>query len=53
MGFLVADGPELESDFYNFEALNIPPTHPARDMQDTFYIDKKNKDDEYVFSVLF
>jgi len=43
MGFLVADGPELESDFYNFEALNIPPTHPARDMQDTFYIDKKNK----------
>lgn len=46
MGFLVADGPELESDFYNFEALNIPPTHPARDMQDTFYIDKKNKKDE-------
>ncbi len=38
MGFVVADGPELESDFYNFTALNIPPTHPARDMQDTFYI---------------
>ena len=38
MGFMVADGPELESDYYNFTALNIPPTHPARDMQDTFYI---------------
>jgi phenylalanyl-tRNA synthetase alpha chain len=41
MGFVVAKGPELESDFYNFTALNIPPTHPARDMQDTFYIDGK------------
>ncbi len=39
LGFMVLDGPELESDFYNFEALNIPPSHPARDMQDTFYID--------------
>ena len=39
MGFVVADGPELESDFYNFTALNIPPTHPARDMQDTFYVE--------------
>ncbi|MFH1253293.1 MAG: phenylalanine--tRNA ligase subunit alpha [Candidatus Uhrbacteria bacterium] len=38
MGFMVLDGPELESDYYNFTALNIPPTHPARDMQDTFYI---------------
>lgn len=38
MGFMVLDGPELESDYYNFEALNIPPTHPAREMQDTFYI---------------
>lgn len=46
MGFIVEDGPELESDFYNFEALNIPPNHPARDMQDTFYIDKKNKEGE-------
>lgn len=46
MGFMVLDGPELESDFYNFEALNIPPHHPARDMQDTFYIDKKNKEGE-------
>lgn len=38
MGFMVLDGPELESDYYNFEAINIPPTHPARESQDTFYI---------------
>ncbi len=38
MGFMVLDGPELESEYYNFDALNIPATHPARDMQDTFYI---------------
>ncbi|MFV9511133.1 phenylalanine--tRNA ligase subunit alpha [Tepidibacillus sp. LV47] len=38
MGFEVAEGPEVESDYYNFEALNIPKDHPARDMQDTFYI---------------
>lgn len=38
MGFMVLDGPELESDYYNFSALNIPETHPARDSQDTFYI---------------
>ena len=47
MGFIVLDGPEIESDYYNFEALNVPPHHPARDMQDTFYVDKKNKDGEY------
>lgn len=47
MGFMVMDGPELESDFFCFEALNIPESHPARDMQDTFYIDKKNKDGKY------
>jgi len=47
MGFMVLDGPELESDFYNFAAVNIPKNHPARDMQDTFYIDKKDKDGEY------
>lgn len=39
MGFTVADGPEVESDWYNFEALNIPPAHPARGMWDTFYVD--------------
>ena len=38
MGFMVLDGPELESDYYNFTAVNIPESHPARDMQDTFYI---------------
>jgi phenylalanyl-tRNA synthetase alpha chain len=38
LGFSVADGPQIETDFYNFEALNIPRDHPARDMQDTFYL---------------
>ncbi len=40
MGFMVLDGPELESDYYNFEALNIPKFHPARDIQDTFYVEQ-------------
>ncbi|MBL7179614.1 MAG: phenylalanine--tRNA ligase subunit alpha [Pseudomonadota bacterium] len=38
LGFDIAEGPEVETDYYNFEALNIPKNHPARDMQDTFYI---------------
>ncbi len=38
MGFGVEEGPEVETDHYNFEALNIPKNHPARDMQDTFYV---------------
>jgi phenylalanyl-tRNA synthetase alpha chain len=38
MGFTILDGPELESEYYNFDALNIPATHPARDSQDTFFI---------------
>ena len=38
LGFDIAEGPEVESDYYNFEALNIPKNHPARDMQDPFYI---------------
>lgn len=38
MGFAIAEGPEIETDYYNFEALNIPKNHPARDMQDTFYV---------------
>ncbi len=38
LGFDIAEGPEVEKDYYNFEALNIPKNHPARDMQDTFYI---------------
>lgn len=41
MGFAVADGPEIEDDYHNFEALNFPPDHPARDMQDTFFITDK------------
>ncbi|MDR1926148.1 MAG: phenylalanine--tRNA ligase subunit alpha [Endomicrobium sp.] len=40
LGFSIAEGPEIETDWYNFEALNIPKNHPARDMQDTFYIDE-------------
>lgn len=47
LGFMVLDGPELESDYYNFESLNVLPHHPARDMQDTFYIDAKNKAGDY------
>jgi len=39
IGFELADGPEIETDWYNFEALNIPADHPARDMQDTFYLE--------------
>lgn len=41
MGFSVAEGPEIETDYYNFEALNVPKNHPARDMQDTFYINEE------------
>ena len=41
MGFQIATGPEVEWDYYNFEALNLPPDHPARDTQDTFYITEK------------
>ena len=43
MGFTLIDGPELETEYYNFDALNVPKDHPARDMQDTFWI-KPNKD---------
>lgn len=45
MGFTVASGPELETEFYNFDALNIPSNHPSRDMQDTFWIKTKEKSD--------
>lgn len=41
LGFAVAEGPEIEDDFHNFSALNLPENHPARDMQDTFYIAQK------------
>jgi len=42
MGFEVATGPEIETDYYNFAALNFPDDHPARDLQDTFYLDNDN-----------
>ncbi len=45
MGFSVADGPDVETDFNNFSALNIPTHHPAREMQDTFYIESEDKED--------
>jgi phenylalanyl-tRNA synthetase alpha chain len=41
MGYSIEEGPEIESDYYNFVALNLPKDHPARDMQDTFYIDEE------------
>jgi len=44
MGFELADGPEVETEWHNFDALNIPSTHPARDMQDTFFISSKSDD---------
>jgi phenylalanyl-tRNA synthetase alpha chain len=40
LGFSIVEGPEVELDYYNFEALNIPKDHPARDMQDTFYVEE-------------
>ncbi len=44
MGFEIADGPEVEKEWYNFDALNIPDSHPARDMQDTFWVSKESED---------
>jgi phenylalanyl-tRNA synthetase alpha chain len=43
MGFEIADGPEIENEWYNFDALNIPPDHPARDLWDTFWFKQKTK----------
>jgi len=51
MGFTLTDGPELETEHYNFDALNVPKDHPARDMQDTFWI-KPNKNDAGVKRLL-
>jgi phenylalanyl-tRNA synthetase alpha chain len=42
LGYTVAQGPEMETDYYNFEALNFQPDHPARDMQDTLYLTDGN-----------
>jgi phenylalanyl-tRNA synthetase alpha chain len=44
IGFVVSEGPEIEDDWHNFSALNFPPEHPARDMQDTFFIQKGNEE---------
>jgi len=49
MGFEIADGPEIETEFNNFDALNIPTNHPARDMQDTFWIHSKSNDPQKNF----
>jgi phenylalanyl-tRNA synthetase alpha chain len=46
LGYRVSEGPEIETDHYNFTALNIPPHHPARDMQDTFYLEKGTGKDQ-------
>jgi len=46
LGYRVSEGPEIETDHYNFTALNIPPHHPARDMQDTFYLGKGSGKDQ-------
>lgn len=48
MGFSVVDGPEIETDWYNFEALNFDKDHPARDSQDTFFVQKGEKEEGYV-----
>lgn len=48
LGFSVVGGQEVETEFYNFDALNIPSDHPARDMQDTFWIDSEGLDSQYV-----
>ena len=48
MGFDVADGPEIETDWYNFTALNNPENHPARSMQDTFYVDVKDAEGRWL-----
>lgn len=44
IGFTVSDGPEIEDDWHNFSALNFPPEHPARDMQDTFFVEAENSE---------
>lgn len=51
IGFNVSDGPEIEDDWHNFSALNFPPEHPARDMQDTFFINLDADQDYYIGSL--
>ncbi|MDD3777777.1 MAG: phenylalanine--tRNA ligase subunit alpha [Patescibacteria group bacterium] len=52
LGFSIISGPELESDYFNFTALNMPPLHPARDMQDTFYVTNGKDDNEELDMVM-
>ncbi|MFP4473524.1 MAG: phenylalanine--tRNA ligase subunit alpha [Candidatus Omnitrophota bacterium] len=51
-GFTVEEGPEVETEFYNFDALNIPPDHPSRDGFDTFYVDEQDPDDKDRYQLL-
>ena len=53
MGFAVAEGPDLEDDFHNFTALNLPPDHPARQMHDTFYLagDKEGEEKHVIVRI--
>ena len=48
LNYSVEAGPDIESDFNNFSALNIPPHHPAREMQDTFYVNNSNGEDNFL-----
>ena len=50
MGFSVAEGPDIESDDYNFTKLNFPPGHPAREMHDTFFLEPDDKGERKVFA---
>lgn len=52
LGFTISEGPEIEDDDHNFGKLNFPPEHPARDMQDTFYIKRKSEDDSHPSDIL-
>ncbi|HCC71500.1 MAG TPA: phenylalanine--tRNA ligase subunit alpha [Bacteroidales bacterium] len=52
LGFIISEGPEIEDDDHNFGKLNFPPEHPARDMQDTFFIKRKSEDDSNPSDIL-
>ena len=53
LGFEVAGGPEIEDEWHNFDALNIPKDHPARDMQDTFWLQGSSQKNADIFSDIF
>ena len=52
MGFAIEEGPEVETEYHNFEALNLPKEHPARDEQDTFYVDRVFQDVEVRYKII-